>query len=74
MMDPQVFQQMMGNAQQMQAFQQQFSQFAQQFQGPQSGQTNFQGMVQGMMNNGTMSQQQFEQCRQMANMLTGKNY
>lgn len=30
--------------------------------------------VQGMMNNGTMSQQQFEQCRQMANMLTGKNY
>ena len=73
MMDPQMLQQIMANQQQMQSFQQQFQMFQQQFQGsPQ--QNNYQSMVQGMMNNGTMSQQQFEQCRQMANMLTGKNY
>lgn len=73
MINPQALQQIMANAQQMQSFQQQFGQFAQQFQGGQQ-QNNFQGMVQGMMNNGTMTQEQFEQCRQMANMLTGKNY
>ena len=36
MMDPQALQQIMANAQQVQALQQQFSQFAQQFQGNQS--------------------------------------
>lgn len=73
MMDPRILQQMMGNAQQMQALQQQFAAFQQRFQGgPQAN--NYQGMVQGMMNNGVMSQNDFEKCRQMANMLTGKNY
>lgn len=72
MMDQQVLQQIMANAQQMQAFQQQFNQFAQQFQGGQ--QMSPYGMVQGMMNSGEMSQQDFERCRKMANMMTGKNY
>lgn len=30
--------------------------------------------VQGMMRSGEMSQSDFERCRQMANMMTGKNY
>ena len=72
MMDPQALQQIMANAQQVQALQQQFSQFAQQFQGNQS--FNPYDRVQGMMRSGEMSQFDFERCRQMANMMTGKNY
>lgn len=72
MMDPQALQQIMANAQQVQALQQQFSQFAQQFQGNQR--FNPYDRVQGMMRSGEMSQSDFERCRQMANMMTGKNY
>lgn len=53
MMDPQALQQIMANAQQVQALQQQFSQFAQQFQGNQS--FNPYDRVQGMMRSGEMS-------------------
>lgn len=72
MMDMQTMQQIMANAQQMQAFQQQFTQFAGQFQG--GGQMNPYNIVQNKMSTGEMSQQDFERCRQMANMMTGKNY
>jgi 3-methyladenine DNA glycosylase Tag len=65
------FQQMMNNAQQMQQFQQQFGQFQQQFSG--NGQMNPQAIVQQKLNSGEMSQQQFEQLRQMANMMMGTN-
>ena len=72
MIDPRVFQMMLGNNQQMGQFQQQFQAFQNQFQG---GPTpNFQRMVMQNLSNGTMSQEQFEQCRRMANQLTGKNY
>lgn len=72
MINPMAFQQIMANQQQMQAFQQQFQQFSQQFQNPQN--QNYQQQVQQMLGNGQMSQQDFEQCRQMANMLMGVNY
>lgn len=71
MVNPMAFQQMMNNAQQMQQFQQQFGQFQQQFQG--NGQMNPQALVQQKLNSGEMSQQQFEQLRQMANMMMGTN-
>lgn len=51
-------------------FQQQFNQFVQNFR-----QSNItpQQAVQNMLNSGQMTQEQFNQYRQMANMLTGKN-
>lgn len=52
-------------------FQQQFTNFIQNFQ--QNSNISPQQVVQNMLNNGQMSQEQFNQCRQMANMLTGKN-
>lgn len=73
MIDPRVFQMMLGNNQQFQAFQQQFQAFQNQFQGGMQT-PNFQQMVMQNLSNGTMSQEQFEQCRRMANQLTGKNY
>lgn len=47
-------------------FQNNFSQFMQSF-----GNGNPQAVVQQMLNNGQMSQQQFEQCRQLANQIMG---
>lgn len=52
-------------------FQTAFSQFAQSF-GNNPGQTA-QQQVQQMLNSGQMSQQQFEQFRQLANQITGMN-
>lgn len=75
MIDQTTFQQMMNNQQQMQLFQQQFQAFQQQFQGgfqnmPQDPQ---QAVMQNLQN-GKMSQADFDRCRMMANQLTGKNY
>lgn len=56
-----------------QIFQQQFNSFAQTFQQQNQG-VNPQQLVQGMLNNGQMSQQQFNQCRMMANQITGMNF
>lgn len=56
-----------------QNFQQQFNSFAQNFQQQNQG-VNPQQLVQGMLNNGQMSQQQFNQCRMMANQITGMNF
>lgn len=51
-----------------QQFMSNFNSFAQQItQDPRA-------IAQQMMNNGQMTQQQFDQCRMMANSLTGKNY
>lgn len=72
MFNPMMLQQIMANQQQFQAFQQQFGQFAQQFQqGPQN--FNPQMLVQQKLNSGEMTQQQFEQLRNMANQLMGVN-
>lgn len=73
MLDQNAFQQMMANAQQMQMMQMQFNQFAQQFQGG-PGQMNPQAIVQQKLNSGEMTQAQFEQIRQQANMLMGTNH
>lgn len=73
MIDPRMFQQMISNQQQMQNFQQQFGQFSQQFQGG-PGAMNPQAIVQQKLNSGEMTQQQYEQLRNMANMLMGTNY
>lgn len=72
MIDPRMFQQMISNQQQLQQFQQQFGQFQQQFQGGMNG-MNPQAIVQQKLNSGEMTQQQYEQLRNMANMLTGMN-
>lgn len=73
MIDPMAMQQIMANAQRFQQFQQQFGQFAQQFQG--GGQPfDGRGQVMQMLQNGQMSQADFEQCRQWANQMTGTNY
>lgn len=75
MMNPDQLRQIMANAQQMQNLQQQFQQYSGQFQGmANGGGMPGPGTVQQMMNNGTMSQQEFEQCRQMANWIMGRNY
>lgn len=50
---------------------QQFYDFVRQFQ--QSGGGNPQMMVQQLLNSGRMSREQFNQCCQMANLLTGRN-
>lgn len=52
---------------------QQFQQFRQNFM-QQNPNANPQAMVQQLLNSGRMSQQQFEQFRKMANMLTGKKF
>ena len=74
-MNPEQFQRIMNNAQQMQQFRQQFAQYGQQFQGmsPQQGMPG-PSTIQNMMNSGAMSQQDFERCRQMANQIMGTNY
>lgn len=73
MINPMALQQIMANQQNLQNFQQQFNQFAQQFQGgPQ--QMNPQMLVQQKLNSGEMTQAQFEQLRNYANMLTGMKY
>lgn len=58
---------------QFQNFQQQFNNFAQTFQQQNQG-INPQFVVQNMLNNGQMSQQQFNACRVMANQITGMNF
>lgn len=58
---------------QFQNFQQQFNNFAQTFQQQNQG-INPQLVVQNMLNNGQMSQQQFNACRVMANQITGMNF
>ena len=73
MINPMALQQIMANQQNLQNFQRQFNQFAQQFQGgPQ--QMNPQMLVQQKLNSGEMTQAQFEQLRNYANMLTGMKY
>lgn len=72
MINPMALQQIMANAQQMQMFQQQFQTFAQQFQNPSN--QFYQQQVQQKLGTGEMSQQDFEQCRRMANALMGVNY
>lgn len=54
-------------------FQQQFNNFAQNFQQQNQG-VSPQQMVQNMLNNGQMSQQQFNTFRMMANQMTGMNF
>jgi hypothetical protein len=61
------FMNMMGN---MQNMQQRFQQFVQQFR-QQNGNADPQQVVQQMLNSGKMSQQQFEQIRQVADMFFG---
>lgn len=73
MVNQEMIQQIMANQQRMQQFQQQFNAFQQQFQGgPQ--QMNPQMIIQQKLNSGEMSQQQFNELRQFANMITGMNY
>lgn len=62
------------NPMQMNPFQllQQFQQFRQTFM-QKNPNVNPQNRVQEMLNTGKMTQTQFEQCRKMANMLTGQN-
>lgn len=57
---------------QFQNFQQQYSQFANNFQQNNNG-MDPQMVVQNMLNSGQMSQQQFNQCRMMANQIMGVN-
>lgn len=52
------------------SMQEQFLQFAQQFR--QSGQVSPQMVVQQLLQSGRMSQEQFQQYSQMANMITGR--
>ena len=56
----------------LQNFQNQFNAFKQQFQ-MQNGNISPQEKVQQLLNSGQMSQQQFDQLRQIANQITGKN-
>lgn len=58
-----------GGAQQ---FKQQYEQFAQNLN--QNGQMNAQQLIQQKLNSGEMSQQDFEICRNVANMILGKNF
>ena len=53
-------------------FRQNFTNFAQQFQ--QQSTISPQQKVQELLNTGQMSQQQFNQLRDIANRITGKNY
>ena len=67
---PPNFMQMFGN---MQNMQNRFQQFVQSFQQQNGGNTNPQQMVQQLLNSGRMTQDQFNQIQNMANMFFGKN-
>ena len=69
-MFPANFMQMFGNMQNMRS---KFQQFAQNFQQQNSGNVNPQQMVQQLLDSGRMSQEQFNQIQNMANMFFGKN-
>lgn len=69
-MFPANFMQMFGN---MQNMRNKFQQFAQNFQQQNSGNVNPQQMVQQLLDSGRMSQEQFNQIQNMANMFFGKN-
>ena len=69
-MFPANFMQMFGNMQNMLS---KFQQFAQNFQQQNSGNVNPQQMVQQLLDSGRMSQEQFNQIQNMANMFFGKN-
>jgi hypothetical protein len=62
--------QMFGNMQNMQS---RFQQFVQNFQRQNGGNANPQQMVQNLLNSGRMSQEQFNQIQNVANMVFGKN-
>lgn len=64
-----VFGQMFGGYQN---FQNEFSNFANNFQS-QAGGADPQQIVNGLMDHGKMSQEEFNRYRQIANMMTGKN-
>lgn len=67
---PPNFMQMFGNMQNMQS---RFQQFVQNFQQQNGGNMNPQQMVQQLLNSGRMTQDQFNQIQNMANMFFGKN-
>lgn len=67
---PPNFMQIFGNAQNMQN---RFQQFVQNFQQQNGGNMNPQQMVQQLLNSGRMTQDQFNQIQNMANMFFGKN-
>ena len=67
---PPNFMQMFGN---MQNMQNRFQQFVQNFQQQNGGNMNPQQMVQQLLNSGRMTQDQFNQIQNMANMFFGKN-
>ena len=67
---PPNFMQIFGNAQNMQS---RFQQFVQNFQQQNGGNMNPQQMVQQLLNSGRMTQDQFNQIQNMANMFFGKN-
>lgn len=69
-MFPANFMQMFGN---MQNMRNKFQQFAQNFQQQNGGNVNPQQMVQQLLDSGRMSQEQFNQIQNMANMFFGKN-
>ena len=64
------FMQMFGN---MQNMQNRFQQFVQNFQQQNGGNMNPQQMVQQLLNSGRMTQDQFNQIQNVANMFFGKN-
>ena len=67
---PPNFMQMFGNMQNMQS---RFQQFVQNFQQQNGGNMNPQQMVQQLLNSGRMTQDQFNQIQNVANMFFGKN-
>ena len=67
---PPNFMQMFGNMQNMQS---RFRQFVQNFQQQNGGNMNPQQMVQQLLNSGRMTQDQFNQIQNVANMFFGKN-
>ena len=67
---PPNFMQFFGNVQNMQN---RFQQFVQNFQQQNGGNMNPQQMVQQLLNSGRMTQDQFNQIQNMANMFFGKN-
>lgn len=67
---PPNFMQIFGNMQNMQS---RFQQFVQNFQQQNGGNMNPQQMVQQLLNSGRMTQDQFNQIQNMANMFFGKN-
>ena len=67
---PPNFMQIFGNVQNMQN---RFQQFVQNFQQQNGGNMNPQQMVQQLLNSGRMTQDQFNQIQNVANMFFGKN-